>query len=187
MPKIVYTPAIGSLLVAEPFLNDPNFDQSVILLVSHGEEGSIGFNLSCKSPYTLREALSDFPKANVPLYEGGPVMLEHLYFLHTRPDLVKSSIPVFQNIFWGGDHHSLFKAIEQGYIESHEYKFFTGYSGWSPGQLEEEIKEKSWIVIEPTGLDLIYIPENKLWSEILLKLDGDYPLWAHAPKNPEWN
>jgi len=180
-------PEVGCYLIAEPFLGDPNFERSVILIVSHDEEGTVGLNLNKKTSYTMREALVNFPKIEVPLYEGGPVMNDNLFFLHNRPDLVKNGVLVNKNLYWGGDYNSLFQAIEQEYIQRNEYRFFSGYAGWGAGQLMGEVQDKSWIIVSNEGYDVLNYQVQNIWSDLIKSLGGDYPLWAQAPKNPDWN
>lgn len=178
----------GQLLIAAPFLDDTHFDRSVILLTSYDHLGATGFILNKPSALKLSDL---YPGPNhfdqFSIQYGGPVSDDNLYFLHKRPDLVPNAYSISKNLFWGGDTQALNKLLEHGEVFDHEFAFFMGYSGWSPGQLESEIAEHSWLVVEGFGLEIFDLPTESLWRNLLLKFGGPNKIWAHAPQDPLLN
>ena len=143
-------PATGILLIAEPFLKDPNFLRTVVLLCEHQEEGSFGFVLNKQYEQTLDELLSDMEGFNLPVYYGGPVQMNAIHFLHQYPDLIPESVKVTDDIFWGGNFETVTALIKNNSIDLTKIKFFIGYSGWGNGQLHDEMEEKSWLTVKAT-------------------------------------
>jgi putative transcriptional regulator len=81
-----------------------------------------------------------------PLYDGGPVDREHLYFIHQRPDLVTGGTLVFSNIYLGGDFKAAVRHINNKTLTAEDIKLFIGYCGWDYQELDSEIEEGSWLV-----------------------------------------
>ena len=102
----------GSLLLAEPFLSDPNFKRSVVLLAEHDEEnGSLGFILNRPLQMDISEVIEGWEQASLPLYLGGPVQHETLHYIHTLGDYVNQSIQLTPGLFWGGDLEQVHELI----------------------------------------------------------------------------
>ncbi len=180
-------PSTGTLLIADPFLQDPNFMRNVVCLCEHNEDGSFGFNLSKKLPYTIGSLIKEIKSCNFPVYEGGPVQKETVHILHCYPDLIPESIPVCNGLYWGGDFKAVIKSIKKGLIEQTKIKFFLGYSGWAHGQLEEELEESSWITAEGNVILAMETKHNEVWQASLQKLGGQYVQMIHYPSDPQLN
>src|ERR1022692_3446297 len=101
------SPAKGILLIANPFLKDPNFSRTVIFLCDHTEEGSFGFVLNKKFPKTLGELVPDINANSFPVFMGGPVQKDTLHFLHQYPELISGGEKVMEKVYWGGNYESL--------------------------------------------------------------------------------
>jgi putative transcriptional regulator len=187
MQEETLTPEKGCLLLAEPYLGDPNFERSVVLLVEYSAEGAVGFVLSQPMGILPHDVVSRFPEFASEVFMGGPVEKNHLYFLHTRPDLFPEAIPVDGHLYWGGHFDALRAAVEQGAIHPHDIRFFIGYSGWSAGQLEEELQQGSWRILMPHGWNVLEVNPESLWSEGMTRLGQEGLLWAHAPEDPLLN
>ena len=184
----VLTPRKGCFLVSEPFLPDPNFERTVILLCEYNEEGSVGFVLNKPSILKFDEAIEDVQNFNVQLYIGGPVQQDTLHFIHRAGDLLEGSIRIEENIFWGGNYEQLITMINSGNINNNDFKFFLGYSGWAPGQLEEELKQKSWIIFDRATEERVFDINSKfLWKEILKNMGGKFKVFANYPVDPRMN
>jgi putative transcriptional regulator len=184
----IFTPKKGCFLVSEPFLPDPNFERTVILLCEHNEEGSIGFILNKPSILKFDEAVEDTHNFNAPLFIGGPVQQDTLHFIHRSKDQLEGSIQIGENIYWGGNYEQLIAIINSGEINKDNFKFFLGYSGWAPGQLEEELKQKSWIIYEEaTEKSVFDINSKMLWKEILKGMGGKFKVFANYPVDPRMN
>ncbi|MEO6220326.1 MAG: YqgE/AlgH family protein, partial [Ginsengibacter sp.] len=100
-------PAKGTLLIANPFLKDPNFMRTVIFLCEHKEEGSFGFVINKLFPSTLGEIIPELEEFKIPLYFGGPVQKDTIHFLHQYPDIISGGEEVFDGVYWGGNFESL--------------------------------------------------------------------------------
>ena len=157
----------GSLLISEPFMEDPNFRRSVILLTDYREDGVVGFILNKELNQRLNELAIDLPTFDVPSFHGGPVARDRLYFLHNVGDLIEGSVKVSQGVWFGGDFEQLRFLMSTQLIEPHNIRFFVGYSGWSGEQLAEEIKEGSWIVHDMDSNFLFNTPPEMLWQSVL--------------------
>lgn len=180
-------PEAGRLLISEPYLSDPNFERTIILLCEHNEEGSVGFVLNKPSLSKLNELINDLSDLENVLCIGGPVQQDTLHFLHQCGD-IEGAIEVGDNIYWGGEFEQLIGKIETQQIESSEIKFFIGYSGWSPGQLEEEIKLNSWIVSNLASSELIFeTPVEEMWRLTLRKMGGRFSMYSNYPVDPSMN
>ena len=181
-------PVTGSLLAAEPFLGDPNFDRSVVLLTEHNEsEGSIGFVINKPLDLDLDDIVIGFPSLNSRVYHGGPVQQDNLFFIHRKGDLLPGSQLIANGLYWGGDLEPLKEMIKCKLITPNDIRFFLGYSGWGLGQLQAEIDEKSWVVMPNQTLDVFAQKPKDMWKQVLLKLGGSYPLWANSPADPSLN
>ena len=177
----------GSVLVSEPFSKDIYFKRSVVLLTEHTSEGSIGFILNKPVEMQVNDVLKNFPPTNARMLIGGPVSTDTVHFIHTLGEKLPDSIHVFDNIYWGGDFEKLKLLFEAGAVSEDEILFFMGYSGWSPNQLEDEIKQNFWIVTEVPS-DMVMKQERKnFWKNALDALGSQYKIWANAPENPEMN
>ena len=164
-------PKKGKLLIAEPSLTgDVSFNRSVVLLAEHNQEGSVGFILNKPLNYSIDELVEEI-QAPFPVYNGGPVEQDNLYFIHTVPDLIPHSV-----------------LINSGKLSEDEIRFFLGYSGWASFQLDQELNSKSWIVVSNKyESDIIQKPTQTFWREKMMELGGQYLLWSNAPENPSLN
>ena len=145
------SPASGILLIAEPFLKDPNFMRSVILLCRHEEtEGSFGFVLNKLLHQKLEEIIPELSGFDLPVYEGGPVQMNTLHYIHQYPELLPESVKITEEVYWGGDFETLKTLMQSDLIDISKIRFFLGYSGWDSAQLAAEIEEKSWITLPET-------------------------------------
>lgn len=181
-------PKSGSLLLSEPFMLDPNFKRSVILLTECTEEGSIGYILNNKSEFLLKDILPEFPDTNFPIYIGGPVGNDTLHFIHSCNDLMNSGVEIHEGVFWGGNFETLKLLIENQQIGEDEIKFFVGYSGWGENQLQSELQQNSWLVTNKYNPAIPFLDnEENLWKEVVVALGPKYAHIANFPENPMWN
>jgi putative transcriptional regulator len=180
-------PAPGILLIADPFLKDPNFMRTVVFLCEHEERGSFGFVLNKEYDQTLDELLNDLDGHPIPVYYGGPVQMDTVHFLHQYPDLIPGSHKVMEGIYWGGNFETLVALIKSKVVNLSKIKFFIGYSGWGDGQLTEELTIKSWVTSQATK-KLIFntLPAN-VWKESLQHLGGEYEMMINYPIDPQLN
>jgi len=180
------TPEQGRVLISEPLLNDSYFKRSVVLLTEYSGDGAVGFVLNKPIDLPINEVIDDFPNFNATIYVGGPVAKDSIHFLHTLPDLIPNSVHVKDNIYWGGDFERIKELISEGMIQSSQIRFFLGYSGWSPKQLDEEIENNAWLISE-INTEKIMQPDQSLWTKTLEELGEKYKIWTNCPENPSLN
>jgi putative transcriptional regulator len=180
-------PSKGRLLVSEPFLPDPNFERTIVLLCEHNEEGSFGFVLNKLSTTPVKEVMEGCQNIDSILYIGGPVQQDTLHVIHRCRDL-EGAIEIYDGIFWGGDLERLVFLLETKQVRVEDVKFFLGYSGWSVGQLEEEIKIDSWIVSDRVSEELVFETDPVvMWQKALKNMGGRFSVYSNYPVDPRSN
>lgn len=177
---------IGNVLIAEPFLEGKYFSRSVILIVEHDSKGSIGFVLNKPMKYTTCELVTELSGVDMPVFVGGPVEQNQLYYIHTHPEL-EDSLHIANGVYWGGDFVELTGMLKEGNILPGEIRFFAGYSGWDDGQLERELEENTWMVGDITREKVFRLSNDNIWEESMSELGGRYRIWANFPKDPIMN
>ena len=180
-------PGSGILLISDPFLKDPNFMRTVVFLCEHQEQGSFGFVLNRKYENTLDELVPDLEWYKLPVYYGGPVQIDTVHFLHQYPEEIPGSIEVIKGVFWGGDFDMLVQMIKKNIIDIDKIRFFIGYSGWSDGQLNEELTEKSWLTVKAIRKLIFHKNLEELWKDSLKQLGGEYEIMINFPIDPQLN
>jgi len=179
-------PSKGRLLISSPLLNDI-FKRSVILLTEHNDEGSVGFILNKTTDYKLHEIIEDFPNFDSPVYLGGPVQQNSLNFIHKAGEILEGGFEITDGLYWGGNFEALKLLIESKSINADDFKFFLGYAGWTPDQLNEEIKTGSWYLNDPRTENIFTKESKNLWSNVLKTMGKDYSLIATFPEDPSVN
>ncbi len=181
-------PKKGNILISEPFLMNKYFGRSVVLLVEHESSGSMGFVLN----KPIKETFNDFfpeveLKEKIPVFCGGPVSPNRLYYIHTLGKAIPDSYHVTGKIYFGGDFEVIKAYMNQGNPVKGVLKFFMGYSGWEEDQLENEITGNSWLVGKP-DVQKIMKSENEIyWKRALEDLGEKYRFWANFPQRPFMN
>lgn len=184
----ILKPAKGHLLVAEPSITgDASFNRSVVLLAEYNESGSVGFILNKPLKHKLKDFVPEV-KSKLTVYNGGPVEQDNLYFIHCIPDIIPDSIEISSGIYWGGDFGAILDLLKEDKLNENQIRFFLGYSGWEPEQLEQELEVHSWVVAPNTyNNKIIGRTNNNFWKQKMIELGGDYLLWSNAPENPTYN
>lgn len=187
MLKILDHPKSGCLLIPDAFLSDPNFSRSVVLLVEHNTEGSLGFVLNKASGYALEQLVHELA-CNAPVWTGGPVQPETLHWLHCYKELL-GAVEIANGLYWGGDYEQLKTGLQNGRFQQDNLRFFQAYSGWAAGQLEKELMEGSWIIAEGSASVVFNSlkSERQLWKSLMRALGGEYAMLANAPDKPWLN
>ena len=173
----------GSLLIADPSLRDGTFDRSVILLTAHGpDEGAAGLILN----QPTGRVVGDFLKApefaslrHLPVHSGGPVMCEQM---------------TFSSFWWSrklglrwASRISAEQAAQQARKPGRVVRAFIGYSGWDPGQLENELKRLSWFPVDPRPDLLGQEHDRGLWAALLGRMSPFHRILSLAPEDPFLN
>lgn len=178
--------AVGCGLIAEPFMPEP-FKRVVVLLTEYTGEGAVGFILNQPSEYFLGDLLADVSYSEFPVYVGGPVENDTLHFIHCCPEKIANGVEIIEGVFWGGDFTTVKHLISTYSLKKNEIRFFTGYSGWSAKQLDNEIKEDSWIVTNKLNKECIFEDDNNFWRNQVIGLGNRYAHVANFPENPSFN
>jgi putative transcriptional regulator len=186
MEGYIEKPKPGDLLISEPFLPDPNFERSVILLCSHETVGSLGFIVNKPTELTMDKILEG-ETMNDRIYMGGPVQPDTLHFLHTLGDRIQGSQEIASGIHWGGDFEQLRELIHRKRVHSTQYRFILGYSGWGAGQLESELKEKAWIISPHLSNEIFSFEPSQLWRIVLNNMGGKFRMISNYPTDPRLN
>jgi len=181
------TPGPGILLIADPFLKDPNFMRTVVFLCEHQDEGSFGFVLNRNYDYTLDELVNGLDDLKLPVFYGGPVQMDTIHFLHQYPEKIPGGYEIAEGVFWGGDFDVAIQMIRKGEVNLQRIRFYIGYSGWGTGQLNDELKEKSWLTVKANRKIVFHKETEEIWKESLKLLGGDYEMMINFPIDPQLN
>ncbi len=179
----------GSVLLSQPFMWDSHFKRSAIFITDHNEkDGTIGFIMNKSIDMDINQLMADFPKFEAEVSFGGPVGTDTIHYIHSVGHLLDDSIYVMDGVWWGGDFTQLKALIRNGVVKLDDIRFFVGYSGWSRGQLREEMKTGSWVVAD---MDLNYIfkmdEEINLWQEIMEHKGDTFGVIGQMPDGVIWN
>ena len=177
----------GKVLLAEPFMLDPNFKRSAVLLCEHSREGSIGFIMNKPLQMRIDELIEDFPEFNSEVFFGGPVQTDTVHFNHNIGDLLDDSVPISRGVYWGGDFEKLKFLISSDMISERNIRFFVGYSGWSEGQLADEMTYGSWIMANMDSNYLFKLQPKELWKKVMYDKGNAYTVISQIPELLSWN
>ena len=181
-------PSRGKVLISEPFLYDEMFGRSVILLVDHSTDGTMGLVLNKPLPLSLNDVLKEFKDiSNIPIYKGGQLSTDTLFYLHTLKD-VEDSLQIGKGVYLNGDFDAIRRYILQGNDIDGKIRFFLGYSGWEHDQLCQEIEENTWLIGSTSIASLMNEKGSaELWKNVLGQLGGKYEIWSRFPQIPTLN
>src|SRR5690606_3015165 len=180
-------PAAGVLLIAEPFMKDPNFMRTVVFLCDHQAEGSVGFVLNRQYNISLNDLLDLDIDRNIPIFYGGPVQLDNIHFLHQRPDLISGGIEIINGVYWGGEFDEVVELLKTNQLDENDIRFYIGYSGWGEGQLEEELATNSWLTAKDRKRIVFHSNNDELWKDALDLLGKEYEIMKNFPIDPQLN
>ena len=183
-----FRPQKGDLLISEPYLPDPNFERTVVLICEHDENGTFGYVLNQESQVVFSDLVEDIYDFDEKVFVGGPVQQDTLHFVHRSNDSEIGGQEVVKNVNWGGNYESLLDIIRTQTIDPKDFRFFVGYSGWGASQLEDELEAKSWFVYKNTTEKLIFDTEPEiLWQTVLESLGGKFRMMSKYPTDPRMN
>jgi putative transcriptional regulator len=176
----------GNILVATPFLDDPHFKRSLVLLTEHNENGAFGFILNRPTGVQLSEILNDIT-FEAEVFYGGPVGNESVYYVHTLGNLIPESVEFLPGLYWGGEFDQIRLMLNTGLAEPAAVRFFAGYSGWDSGQLEREMEDKAWIHVPGNPAEIMNTGnQDSMWRE-KVRNHRRYAIWHNMTDTPELN
>ncbi len=179
------TPSEGKLLISEPLLNDDYFGRSVVLLVEEMKDCFTGLILNLKSGKSLSDVMDRIENVDIPLYYGGPVEQDVLFYIHTF-DFIAGAKNIVGNLHIGGDFDDIRELLNSGYANESNIRFFLGSSGWASGQLNDEIVFNSWLVA-PMKEGFVFSSDSEMWKNSIDLVDKRYGIWKNFPIDPELN
>ncbi|MBN2890337.1 MAG: YqgE/AlgH family protein [Bacteroidales bacterium] len=182
-------PKKGRILISEPFLDDTMFKRSVILLTEYNSEGAMGFVLNkfIDNPNLKKAVKQEFLGTELHISYGGPVSQDQIFFLYSANEMiVNKSVEILPGLFMGGDYEHLRELVITEIIKTDKVRFFSGYSGWSAGQLENEIKANYWLV-KNIKIQEVLKPDNNIWRNQINQLEEKYKMWTLVPEDPQLN
>lgn len=186
-PPNAHAPAPGRLLVSQPYLSDPYFRRSVVLLCMHDGEGSFGFVLNRYIDMKVDELVGGMPKIGSRVSIGGPVQSDNLYYLHTLGPRIEGSVSVMDGIHMGGDYAQLRAVLATDPKLAKHVRFFVGYSGWSSDQLDKELEDRAWLVHPADKRRVMNTQLDDLWADTLRGMGPAYAPLANFPEDPTLN
>ena len=113
--------------------------------------------------------------------------MDSIHFLHQYPDEIPGGQEVIKGVYWGGDFDAVVSLIKNPAINTNKIRFFIGYSGWTNGQLSEEITEKTWLTVKANRKLIFHQLQEEIWKDALKHLGGDYEMMVHFPIDPQLN
>jgi putative transcriptional regulator len=178
----------GKLLVAEPMMGDPNFERTVVLILSHGEHGALGVVLNRPTELEVEAVLADWagwaaePRV---LHLGGPVDQSSVIGLAQRrgtdePAGWSQIMGDLGSVDLDGEAEEIGPGV--GGV-----RFFAGYSGWGSGQLENELAENAWLVVDSLPADVFVPDPTVMWRSVLRRQGGKLAMLANFPEDPSMN
>lgn len=177
----------GDLLISEPFMHDKYFKRSVVLLSEQNKNNALGFILNKPTDLMVNEAISEFPEFDAPLFFGGPVETDMLFYLHTLGRSLKGSKKIADGIYWGGNFDILKMMIDDRKVMKNDIRFFAGYSGWDSDQLTNEIEQKSWLVSKSSPQFTFNNNYETLWNQVLKSMGNEFSMISNFPEDPSLN
>ena len=180
----------GKLLIAEPMLEDPNFDRTVVLMIEHTPDGALGVVLNRPTELEVDAVLSEWSAlaASPPvLYMGGPVEQNAVLALARRSGRATADAPGWTSVLGEVGTIDLHLDPEDVVPSVDGVRFFAGYSGWGGGQLEAELDEGAWLVVPAEPGDVFAPDPDTMWRAVLRRQGGKVAMLAHFPVHPSLN
>ncbi len=154
----------GSILIAEPFILEGYFKRSVVAMCEHRPDGSVGFILNKTVEMNICDLIGDFPEFESRVNFGGPVATDTIHYMHCAGHLLEDSTEICNGVYWGGNFEKLKSLISSELVKPEHIRFFVGYSGWSEGQLHEELEAGTWMVDDMDANYVFKAKQKDLWK-----------------------
>ena len=182
----------GQFLIAGRSLRDPNFFQSVVLIVEHGEGGAMGVVVNRPSGVTVAQALKnhfELPESGDMVYMGRPVERNALFILHNAADLDGSDKPVLDGVFVGSSPDTFESIVKRLAASSEDLRFrvYFGCAGWAPDQLEGELARNDWLVFPGAVEYVFHADPYAVWNQVVTEYNRANPLVPGVTGRPELN
>lgn len=176
----------GKILISTPDISGDIFSRSVVLIIDHSESGAFGLILNKKNS-KMSNRFKNFFDFEIEVYDGGPVENDKVFFIIKGKKVTENFTEINDEYYLTEDIELIINAVLQNEISIQDVKIFSGYSGWSSSQLENEVLQKVWTVVDVYNLDYTLPNDHTLWKSIMQNLGGEYLLWANAPEDISLN
>lgn len=176
----------GKILISTPDVSGDIFSRSVVLMIDHTENGAFGLILNKKNE-NLSVSLSEIFKVKLNVYEGGPVENDKIFFIVRGKPVNNFHLLINDEFYLTEDSETIITEVLSQRLAITDIKVFSGYSGWSSKQLEEEIGKRFWNVVDIYNLDYTLPNDQSLWKKIMQNLGGEFLIWANAPADVSMN
>ncbi|MCB1147204.1 MAG: YqgE/AlgH family protein [Leptospiraceae bacterium] len=175
----------GKFIIAGSALRDPNFYQSIVLLIEHQREGAFGLIVNRIANLTLGQVVPEIENetSEQVVFEGGPVRQDILFILHKHEQYQEEDSELIPGVFVGRSKEVLLKLAEK----SMGFRVFRGYAGWGPGQLEDEIRANSWLSLDAVPEEIFTAEPELAWRDSLLTLGGICNYYSRMVRDPALN
>lgn len=176
----------GKILISTPDISGDIFSRSVVLIIDHTEDGAFGLILNKKNS-KMSNRFKNFFDFDIEVYDGGPVENDKVFFIIKGKKVTENFTAINDEYYLTEDIELIINAVLQNEINIQDVKIFSGYSGWSASQLENEVLQKVWTVVDVYNLDYTLPNDHTLWKSIMQNLGGEFLLWANAPEDISLN
>ncbi len=166
---------------------DSYFRRAVVLICETHDQGVLGFIVNKPLDINVNEILGSFDPSSVKVMYGGPVSTDTVHFIHDAGELIDDSVYIADGVYWGGDIKKLKFLLEKQVILADQVKFFVGYTGWSPSQLQSEIETGSWVVAQMDRNYIFNKDHDDLWKTIMENLGDAYSVIGQMPDHMHLN
>lgn len=176
----------GKILISTPDISGDIFSRSVVLIIDHTENGAFGLILNKKNS-KMSNRFKNFFDFDIEVYDGGPVENDKVFFIIKGKKVTENFTAINDEYYLTEDIELIINAVLHNEISIQDVKIFSGYSGWSASQLENEVLQKVWTVVDVYNLDYTLPNDHTLWKSIMQNLGGEFLLWANAPEDISLN
>ena len=178
----------GCVLLSDPFTQDPYFSRSAILLCRHNKKETFGFVLTNYIEIDLHKLAENMPEIITKISFGGPVEKDNLFYIHTFGKEIEGAEKIIDTLYFGGDYEMLFELIKAEPKRINEVRFFIGYAGWDFEQLNNEMKDHSWIAVTNiSGKEILSTSSDHFWKDCMTKQGSKFEMISNFPLNPNEN
>ena len=178
----------GCVLLSDPFTQDSYFSRSAILLCRHNKKETFGFVLTNYIEIDLHKLDENLPEIITKISFGGPVEKDNLFYIHTFGKEIEGAEKIIDTLYFGGDYEMLFELIKADPKRINEVRFFIGYAGWDFEQLNNEMKDHSWIAVTNiTEKEILSTSSDHFWKDCMTKQGSKFEMISNFPLNPNEN
>ncbi len=178
----------GCVLLSDPFTQDPYFSRSAILLCRHNKKETFGFVLTNYIEIDLHKLDENMPEIITKISFGGPVEKDNLFYIHSFGKEIEGAEKIMDTLYFGGDYEMLFELIKAEPKRINEVRFFIGYAGWDFEQLNNEMKDHSWIAVTNISeKEILSTSSDHFWKDCMTKQGSKFEMISNFPLNPNEN